>query len=268
MSLDVLGIKPVGESISTITKGGVDGAGAFLSRICLPAAEEYGFYLRDKIRSWRSKNMEKLVINAELLVVDRISKKLNAHPRVVHDILEKGSWSDDETFQKMWAGLLAASCTDSGCDDSNIVFVNILSQLTTVQVRVLNYACENAPKFVSKAGLPYSDELQIDADILIKIAKVDDIHRLDRELDCLRVLELIGRGGFPGSGGGFDLESGIAKLNPSAVALHLYIKAQGFLGTPIEYWQLQVKPTEPNQSLEPTNLPLTDLVPKGKLRTE
>ncbi len=57
MNLDVLGIKPFGESVSTIVKGGVDGAGAFLSRICLPAAEEYGFYLQDQIRSRRSKNM-------------------------------------------------------------------------------------------------------------------------------------------------------------------------------------------------------------------
>lgn len=41
-SLDVLGVKPIADSVNTVTKGTVDGASAFLSRICLPAAEEFG----------------------------------------------------------------------------------------------------------------------------------------------------------------------------------------------------------------------------------
>lgn len=48
--LDVLGIKPVAEAVNTVTKGTVEGASAFLSRICLPAAEEFGFLLQDKVR--------------------------------------------------------------------------------------------------------------------------------------------------------------------------------------------------------------------------
>ena len=53
-SLDVLGIKPVGEAITTAVKGTVDGAAAFLSRICLPAAEEFGLLLRDRVSHLRA----------------------------------------------------------------------------------------------------------------------------------------------------------------------------------------------------------------------
>ncbi len=55
-SLDILGIKPIADSVNTVTKGTVDGASAFLSRICLPAAEEFGLLLRDKVSAWRSNN--------------------------------------------------------------------------------------------------------------------------------------------------------------------------------------------------------------------
>jgi hypothetical protein len=55
-SLDVLGVRPVEEAISHATKAAIDGASAFLARICLPAAEEFGLLLQDKVRAWRVRN--------------------------------------------------------------------------------------------------------------------------------------------------------------------------------------------------------------------
>ena len=46
---DLFGLAAYGETLNTLAKGVVDGAGAFLSRICLPAAEEFGLLLRDKV---------------------------------------------------------------------------------------------------------------------------------------------------------------------------------------------------------------------------
>lgn len=64
-SLDVLGIKPVAEAINTVTQATTAGAGAFLSRICLPAAEEFGLLLRDKVSAWRAKNALAITVQAE-----------------------------------------------------------------------------------------------------------------------------------------------------------------------------------------------------------
>jgi hypothetical protein len=36
--LDIFGIQPTAEAVNKVTSAAVDGAGAFLSRICLPAA--------------------------------------------------------------------------------------------------------------------------------------------------------------------------------------------------------------------------------------
>jgi hypothetical protein len=237
-SLDLLGVKPVGEAVNAVTQGAVQGTGAFLSRICLPAAEEFGLLLRDKVREWRATNLEKIAQEAERRVAAAGIRDATAHPRLVHQILEHGSWSEDDTIQKMWAGLLASSCTEKRSDDGNLIFVTILAQLTSAQVRILNYACENAPKYLSKAGLPFAKEISVEQADLMKLSNIDNVHRLDRELDCLRALELIGAGGFGGRGGGLDAESGVALLCPSAVALHLYVKSQGFHGSPVEYWSL------------------------------
>jgi len=64
-SLDILGIKPIGNSIEKVTSKTMDGASLFLSRICLPAAEEFGFLLQDKVKNWRATNTQEILEKAE-----------------------------------------------------------------------------------------------------------------------------------------------------------------------------------------------------------
>jgi len=144
-SLDIFGVKPIAEAISKVTSAAVEGAQAFLSRICLPAAEEFGLLLRDRVRAWRAANIAAITQKAqERLEVEKAPEKVHAHPRLVFRIIAEGSWTDDQLLQDMWAGLLAASCSQSGQDDSDLIFVNLLSPLTRMEARVLRYACENA----------------------------------------------------------------------------------------------------------------------------
>jgi hypothetical protein len=69
---DILGIKPIAEAVNTLTKASVDGTAAFLGRICLPAAEEFGYLLQDKVRAYRAGNVTKIAAKAEA--------KLAEHP--------------------------------------------------------------------------------------------------------------------------------------------------------------------------------------------
>jgi hypothetical protein len=131
---DLLGLRPFGQATKIVAQAAVDGAGAFLGRICLPAAEEFGLLLRDKVSAWRAKNAAAITTTAEELleasggIIDK-----QAHPRIVGKVLEHGSWEDDETVQTMWAGLLASSCSSDGKDQSNLVFINLLEQMTSAQ---------------------------------------------------------------------------------------------------------------------------------------
>ena len=231
-SLDVLGIKPVANAISHVTKAAVDGASAFLGRICLPAAKEFGLLLQDKVREWRIKNAVAVVCEAEARHQKYTGQvPTQAHPRLVAAALEHGSWADDKTLQEMWAGLLASSCSPDGKDDSNLIFMNLLSQLTTIQVRILNYSCEQVEKSITPAGLIMpSTPLLCDIPHVKIVAGHDDIHRLDRELDHLYSLGLIRRG--------FDVRSGAVDLTPTALALNLYVRCQGFTGSAVEFFNL------------------------------
>jgi hypothetical protein len=232
-SLDILGIKPVADAISNITKASLDGASAVLSRICLPAAEEMGLLFKDKVSGWRTANhiatMKKLEAK---LAAAKVADGSHAHPRIVSTIVEQSSWIEDDMVQDMWAGLLSSSCTESGDDDSNLIFTNILGGLTRLQARVIKYACEHAVKECTPKGLVVASTLVITWDELFVIAGESDIHRLDRELDHLRSLDIVNAGMNP-----YERE---ADITPSALGLHMYVRCQGSRKSPVEFFGLDM----------------------------
>lgn len=229
-SLDILGVKPVADAVSHASKATVDGASTFLSRICLPAAEEFGLLLQDKVRAWRAANAIRVVTDAQAML-----KKFepmsdgHAHPRLVASVIEEGSWADDRTLQEMWGGLLASSCSQDGGNDSNLIFIGLLKQLTRVQVRVLRFAVEQAKKGIDSNGLIFVTEpLMIEIPIVLRIAEVDDVHRVDQELDHLRGSELIAEG--------FAVGRSQVDLTPTALAVNLYVRCQGYRGNAAGYF--------------------------------
>ena len=233
---DAFGLAAYGEALNTIAKGAVDGASAFLSRICLPAAEEFGLLLRDKVSAWRMKNAVNIALRAErMLGKCERTERLQAHPRLVSNIVHHGSWTDDADVQQMWSGLLASSCSEDGRDETNLIFVHLLSQLTSCQARILRKACEQCDKVVTEAGWISAERLEINLQELIALTGVSDIHRLDRELDYLRALGLIGG---PYSGG-FSVDSDYADITPNGLALQMYARCQGYTRSPVVFFGLQ-----------------------------
>lgn len=232
-SLDLIGLKPIADAVSTVTSATANGVGAFLSRICLPAAEEFGYLLRDKVSSWRAKNTLAVAALAEEKL-ERLpnSEARYAHPRIVGSVLDQASWTDDYFVQEMWAGLLAASCTKDGRSQANIILVNILSQLTPSQARVLRYACLTCPKRKSNSGLVVAERISISVQEMLDLVATSDLHTLDLEFDHLRGVGL------------FDIASGLhpdrktADMCPTAIGLQLFIRSEGFDGSPLDFFSL------------------------------
>jgi hypothetical protein len=230
--VDILGIKPIADATKIVVKGSVDGASAFLSRICLPAAEEFGLLLRDKVRVWRARNAAGIATRAEKLLTDANAPAgVRAHPRLVGQILEQGSWSDSGDLQQQWAGLLASSCDESGEDDSNLMFVDLLSRLSATQVRILNFAVVHAGKTVSDAGLLMPQIFDVAQQELVALTDVTDLHRLDREVDHLVALGLLVTGLA-----GFQTRGTQVQLTPAPLALQMYVRCQGFRGDPVAFF--------------------------------
>ncbi len=241
--LDVLGIKPIAEAINKVTAGAVDGAAAILSRICLPAAEEIGKYWCDRMAQRRLLNFIDFTKRLDKKMSEyKMPEGLHAHPRLVYQIVEQASFVDDSVVQDMWAGLLASACTLTGDDDSNLLFTDLLSRMTKLQARMLDYACKNAQKEFMATGLVVASYLQVSLDELRRIADETDVSRLDRELDSLTSMGLI-----DSRRGGFDQHSiRYAGLTPTALALHMYVRCQGSRESPADYFA-KVSPNMPQQ---------------------
>jgi hypothetical protein len=233
-SLDIFGAKPIAEAANTVTTAATAGAGAFLSRICLPAAEEFGLLLRDKVSAWRARNAEAIVMRAAVMFEALPnSEARHAHPRIVGGIFENGSWIDDEEVRTMWAGLLATSCTETGRSQENLIYINLLAQLTTSQARIVSYACTSATKFKSETGLLLAQTFSTPTEQIINASGTQDLHVLDLEVDHLREIGLL------------DMESGLSpqknilcRLTPSAIALQMHVRCNGHVGSPLEYFKL------------------------------
>lgn len=251
-SPDILGLKPFSESVKIIIETSAIEASKFLNAICYPAAEEFGYLLQNKVRWWRIKNVSDIMIKTQNnLNINDDEIDLTASPRIVNSILENGSWIDNDKIQDMWAGLLASSCSKTGKDESNLIFINLLSQLTSSEVRILDYICNNSEKKISMNSIIYAKELSISLRDLQEISGVVGIHNLDREIDHLRLLGLV-LGGFPeipkDAINAFKRPSDIvsktledfeADISPSALALNMYVRCNGSLQAPIEYFDLR-----------------------------
>ncbi|RZF59198.1 hypothetical protein EWE75_22955 [Sphingomonas populi] len=229
---DLLGLAAYGEAINTVTKGVVDGAGAFLSRICLPVSEEFGLLLRDKVANWRARNAAKMLEAAEILVgppTDGASK--TAHPRLVHIAVQEASWTDNDQLQNMWAGLLASSCSSSSPNEDNLLLMNILKQLTAEEVIMLNWLCEFLIKGKTSGGYVHTIAQWIDRAELLCRSGIMDADRADLILDHLRNL------GLMAEGSGFDIRTGNARIWASSTAIALYARCKGHRGRIIDFYE-------------------------------
>ena len=219
---------PYEDAVTELTKGAINGAGSFLKAICLPAAEEFGLLIRDRISFWRTINAVKITQKAQKMLCNLDLTNRSAPPRIIIETIEKGSWASEDYIQNYWAGLLASSVTINGDDDSNLLFIDLLGRMTKVQIIILNYACENCTKYHSSCGWIFPGGINLTLEELINLTKVDDVHRLDRELDALREIGLIESG--------FNPLNTDADITPSSLALQMYVRCQGYVGSPTDYF--------------------------------
>lgn len=244
---DVLGIAPYGEAVNTLAKGAVEGASAFLKRICLPAAEEFGYLARDRVHAWRINNTARMLQKAEDKLGAGPASGKHAHPRLVCKAIHQSSWVDDDQVQDMWAGLLTSSCVEDGRDESNLIFMDLLSQLTSLEACVLDHSCNAATKKISLSGLVVAEGPQCSADQLLNRCSISDINRLDRELDHLRSLDLI-HTGIP-----VDSVERLVDLTPTPLALYMYVRCQGSSLSPIDYFGLALPDDPPVKDMRQIN---------------
>ena len=154
--------------------------------------------------------------------------ELKANPKVAIAVMENSSYEEDDTIQNMWAGLFVSSCTEDGKDDTNMVFVDLLKSLNSLEARILQYACNNATIEVFQNGLILGAKYLVSFKDITVITETDDMYVIDNCLDHLTQIGLLSESCF-GEVSGFCAtdETLQACITPSALGLSLYYKATG-----------------------------------------
>jgi len=89
-----------------------------------------------------------------LLAEEPDAERMRAHPKLLTHILREASWATDELNIRLWAGLLASSCSAHAPDDANEIFANLLVHLTPTEARIFVRACERASAAISAVEAP------------------------------------------------------------------------------------------------------------------
>jgi hypothetical protein len=236
----------VDDASSQVTDAGIKGVSSFLRAVCLPGLQELGYMIQDKVRYWRLNNVLRMLEKAKgRMSFDKDGLNLTANPRVGLSIINCSSEVDNDELQELWAGLFVSSCSVDGLDDSNMNFVDLLKRMSSVEARILDYACRHCKKVIFPNKLIVASDFVISFDELSKIAKTNDIYRLDSELDHMRSIEILVTASGFGDGGGFDASDNdlSANITPSALALHLYYKTHSTGSTPVEFWGKELIPS-------------------------
>jgi hypothetical protein len=260
-SVDLLGVKPLAKAVEKATERSVDGISSFFGAICMPAAEELGLLLKDKIAAYRSRNLEAIAQKTQAkLEGQKLNLSGDANPLLVRQVIEDASWTSDSTMQSMWAGLLAVAATTTAAADDSLIYTDTLRKLTPFQAHLLNKiygdprCCSVKPPVSLHDGLSFHPEnpLMYSAVDVLKIfpgdlATIVPIHKATHEsvleneqdwgiavsrfrpqIEALVPLGLIHQVSFL-QGGGHGI-----KVEPSLKGLDLYMRCLGCNIYPLE----------------------------------
>ena len=202
---------------------------AFLSRIAPDASAEIARLLHEGLSNYRLEHAIEIADKAEKFLEARPGggDKMRAPAKDVLSIIESGSWVEDPYIVQLWAGLLASSCSVEQWDDSSISYIEMMSQMNAVHIRILAGACTKASKIITGPDRISSRPLAYSASDLMKISGSHDLIRIERDLLHLAELGLIERR----EKGTFFLQISDVKITPTFLGLELYARCNGQRGT-------------------------------------
>lgn len=97
-----------------------------------PTADVLGSHLAN----WTEKRLENVGRIARKAQAKNAGRDGAVNPRVAKQILDDGSYSDDEMMAEYYSGILAASKSPDGRDDMGLPWTSLVSSLSSFQVRM------------------------------------------------------------------------------------------------------------------------------------
>jgi hypothetical protein len=201
---------------------------AFLSRIAPDASAEIGRLLHEELSNYRLEHAMEIANKADRFLESKPeAEKMRAPAKDVLRILESGSWVEDPFILQLWGGLMASACSAEQWDESIVSFIELMSQLNLVHIRILAGACTKASKVITGPDRISSRPLAYSAAELMRICGSHDLIRIDRDLEHLAELGLIEHR----EKSTFFLQISDARITPTFLGLELYARCNGHRGT-------------------------------------
>jgi hypothetical protein len=206
---------------------------AFLQQVAPDASEETNLLFREGLSNYRLESAIEISLHAQdLLALYENSGDLRADPTVVLRVLDDGAWAEMEWIQHYWAGILSTACGEGTADKSHLKFVDLLSQLTTIQARIFTASCVRSIKFAVVNGGVSAQPLTLCARELVQIADTHDLVHIERDVQHLVGLGLIDES----VKWKFFTLLDEAVVTPTALGLELYARCNGHRGDPAGFF--------------------------------
>jgi len=109
-----------------------------LKRVLGPAADEVGMMLKDKVYHYRQKNLSKMVSRGLEIIADSGMEPHEIPLRTLIPIIERASVEDNEYLSEKWSRLFASASASKFKTDSHPCFPQILSELSPLDVVLLD----------------------------------------------------------------------------------------------------------------------------------
>lgn len=200
---------------------------SFLTRISPEVRGSVQTLLHDELSNYRLENAVEIALKAERMLGAAVERdQLHALPQVALRVVDGGSWVDDKWMLQFWAGLLAASCTIGLGDESTYAFVDLLSQLKALHMRILSAACNKGTKLINGSGNVSSRPLNWKASDLIKFSGSHDLIKIDRDLNYMADIGIIA----PRVKSAFFQQITDTTVAPTSLGLELYARCNGYRG--------------------------------------
>jgi hypothetical protein len=214
---------------------------SFLTRISPDTHVPASRLLHEELSNYRLENAVEITLKAEKMLGAAVEgDHLRAMPEVVMRIIDAGSWSsDDKWMLQFWAGLLAASCSPTGDEQSTLAFADLLGQLKALHMRILSAACGRSTKVSGSAGSMYSRPLKWKASDLMKYSGSGDLIKLDRELNYMADIGIIAAR----EKSAFFQQMTDTTIAPTNLGLQLYARCNGHRGTANKFYGVPVNTT-------------------------
>jgi hypothetical protein len=206
---------------------------AFLRGICPSATQGLKLLFREGLSNIRIESAVRIALRAEeMLAREPNVGKMQVSDRLVMRVVERGSWAEDDLTQQFWAGILTASCAVGQLDESNLGYIDILSEFAIIHTRVFEIACKRSKKVLADNGSLTALPVTLSAPELMEIADAHDLIKIDRNLLQLSdhgLLEPRVKSKY------FSFEED-AILTATPFGLAMYARCHGHRGTPQQFY--------------------------------